>query len=158
MRTKTVYVAFDDAEFDTAEACKAHEAAHVETRLVGLTAEQVRAAIEGEDVELSDAIEKIGNRIANRRREAGDYRRGRRTAGEPEAGKAADETQAQPDAAARMAEALERARAAGLAAWTERRGAVVPDAFAAAKPLHDAWLDGWREGQSGAAVAREVAA
>lgn len=76
MKIRTVFVAFDDAVFDTAEACRAHEAAHVETRLVGLTIEQVQAAINREDVDLADALEAIGNRIARARREAGDMRRG----------------------------------------------------------------------------------
>ncbi len=87
MKTRTVFVAFDDAVFDTAEACRAHEAAHVETRLVGLTIERVQAAVNREEgeIELADAIEELGNRIAKARREAGEFRRGRKAAPEVEA-------------------------------------------------------------------------
>ena len=92
MKTKTVYVAFDDAEFDTADGCKAHEAAHVETRLVGLSIEQVQAALSREDLELADAFEAIGNRIAKARREAGDMRRGRKVATESDTPKSAERT------------------------------------------------------------------
>lgn len=92
MRTKTVYIAFDGAEFDAADACKAHEAAHVETRLVGLTIDRVQAAISREDADLADAIEEIGNRIAKARREAGDFKRGRKAAPEAEAEKSPERT------------------------------------------------------------------
>ena len=78
MKTRMIYVAFDDKPFESAEACKAYEAQHVETRLVGLTIEQVRAALSREDPDLADAIETVGNRIVRERREAGDLRRGKK--------------------------------------------------------------------------------
>ena len=50
--------------------------------------------------------------------------------------------------APKIEEALRRARSAGRSAWDARKGAIVPDAFAGVKPLHDAWLEGWAEGQT----------
>ena len=76
MKTRTIYVAFDETPFDSAEACRAYEAQHVEMRLVGLTINQVRAALAREDIEIADVIEELGNRIAKARLEAGDLRRG----------------------------------------------------------------------------------
>ena len=145
MKTRTIYLSFDEQEFDSAEACRAYEAAHVETRLVGLTPEQIRSAVTREDTDLANAIEEIGKRITKARLDAGDHRRGKKTAVEPEV-TAAQPTA--PDPAAKMKEALDRARSAGRAAWDRREGAVVPESFADMKPLHDAWLDGWEQGQA----------
>lgn len=76
MKTITQYQAFDGKMFDAIEQCKAHEDAHVESRLVGLTIEQVRAALarHKDHRDLADAIEAVGSKIANARREAGELR------------------------------------------------------------------------------------
>ncbi len=163
MKTRTIYIAFDDKTFDNAEACKAHEAEHIEGRLVGLTIEQVRAALAREDTELSDAIEDIGLRINKARREAGDLKRGRKAAGSIESNQVPDKADtsecdvgSEPEKPVsgleerdpKIEEALRRARSAGRSAWDARKGAIVPDAFAGVKPLHDAWLEGWAEGQA----------
>lgn len=75
MRRVEIFEAFDGQRFESADECKAHEAEHVEGRLVGLTIDQVRAALAREDTELGDAIERVGSRIAQARRDAGDMRR-----------------------------------------------------------------------------------
>lgn len=163
MKTRTVYDAFDNTVFNSQEECRAYEAQHGEMRLVGLNIDQVRAAISREDVELADAFEEIGSRIARTRRDAGDLRRGKKAVEAPRE----VEGEPQPAAASKLDEslkldgALKRAYAAGRAAWVEGKGAVVPEAFAGVKPLYDAWLAGWGEGQTergqGAAVEPELA-
>ncbi len=75
MRRFEMFEAFDGQRFDSADACKAHEAKHIESRLVGLTIEQVQAALAREDIELADAFEQIGGRIERARVAAGDLRR-----------------------------------------------------------------------------------
>ena len=87
---KLVPTAFDGKTFATAEECKAYEAQHVGAQLVGLTIEQVNAAISREDVELADAIEKVGARIAATRREGGDLRRQRKAPAAPAQKEAAE--------------------------------------------------------------------
>lgn len=72
--------AFTGIVFPTQEACLSHEREQVHVRLVGLTLEQVMAAIERRDLELADAIEVVGTRIANDRREAGEFKRQRKSA------------------------------------------------------------------------------
>lgn len=151
MKTRMIYEAFDGQTFDNADACKTYEATHVETRLVGLTPDQVRSAITREDPDLADAFEKVGSRIAKARIEAGELRRGRKAAAEQETQTEA-ETPAPPASADPLQEALRRAKAAGRAAWERKEGAVVPALFAGTRPLHDAWLEGWREGQTEVAV------
>ena len=75
MKTVTLYEAFDGQKFETAEACRAYEAEHVEARLVGMTLDQIRAAIAGEDTGLRDALEEVGRRCSVARRDAGEFRR-----------------------------------------------------------------------------------
>jgi hypothetical protein len=86
MKTVTKYEAFDGETFATQEECAAHEASCVQMRLIGLSLEQVEAAIKREDAELADAIEAVGAKIARARRESGELRRERRKSeptGEP---------------------------------------------------------------------------
>lgn len=77
MKTKTTisYESFDGLLFESADACKKHEDAHIESRFVGLTLEQLHAAATRQDAELADAFEKFGNQLASARRESGDLRR-----------------------------------------------------------------------------------
>ena len=78
MKTVTEYEAFDGKRFPTAEECKAYEDTHAEARLCGLKILQVHEALARETPEgilLADAFEKIGNRCAQARREAGELRR-----------------------------------------------------------------------------------
>ena len=69
---KLVFKAVDGEVFDTMAECKAHESKNVENALVGLTIEQIRAAIvrEPDALHLSDAIEKVGSSIARVRKRA----------------------------------------------------------------------------------------
>lgn len=69
------YVTDDGSLFDTLEAAKAHEASSLESRLAGLTPDQVRAALAREDLDLAEAFEQAGNRIAKLRRDSGDLKR-----------------------------------------------------------------------------------
>ena len=83
MKAITKFEAFDGEVFPTQEECIAHEASCVQMRLIGLTGDQVEAAIKREDVDLADAIEAVGAKIARARRESGDLRRIRKSGGEP---------------------------------------------------------------------------
>lgn len=76
MKIEPRYIAFNGEEFKTQEECKTYESEHIESFLVGLTIEEVRAALKREPdaVGLSDAIEDLGNRIANTRRKSGELR------------------------------------------------------------------------------------
>jgi hypothetical protein len=73
--TKTVFVAFDETEYLTREECADYEANIWWRRLVGLTESDITAALARENAELADALEKAGQRIAQKRRESGELRR-----------------------------------------------------------------------------------
>jgi hypothetical protein len=75
----THYEAFDGRRFDTAKACKEHEDGSLHMRLVGLTEEQVINAINRDDADLADVIERIGIQIRADRRKSGDLKRPPRT-------------------------------------------------------------------------------
>ena len=75
MKTVTRFTADDGETFDTAEACKAHEAEAVTKKLVGLTLEQIVAAIDRKDIPLATALEEIGARCNRARLAAGEVRR-----------------------------------------------------------------------------------
>jgi hypothetical protein len=78
MKQVTQYESFDGKRFDTEAECRSHEAGLSHMRLVGLTIEQVVAAIARTDAELALAIEYVGAKIARARRESGDLRRERK--------------------------------------------------------------------------------
>jgi hypothetical protein len=78
------FLAFDGKIFETIEECAAHEAARPEARVVGLTADQVAAALARTDVDLADAFEALGSKIARARRESGDLKRTRKSNGAAE--------------------------------------------------------------------------
>ena len=71
----TAYKAFDGKTFPTAKEARAHEEAHGPASLVGLTLQQVEAAMRREDRDLADAIEFVGTRISEKRRADGELRR-----------------------------------------------------------------------------------
>ena len=75
MKTVTRFTADDGTEFDTREACEAHEAEAVTKQLVGLSLEQLVAGIERKDISLAAALEEIGARCNRRRLADGDVRR-----------------------------------------------------------------------------------
>lgn len=80
------WIAFDGFPFpidagspDAAEAaCRAYEKRLAHVRLVGLTIEQVEAALSRADPELADAIEVIGSRLERARLANGDRKYERR--------------------------------------------------------------------------------
>lgn len=82
MKTVTMFEAFTGAVFPTEVDCRAHERENAHRRMIGLTEEQVMAAIERRDPELAEAIEAVGTRIANDRRAAGEFKRARNGAKE----------------------------------------------------------------------------
>lgn len=89
---RTVYVAFDGTEFPSASACREHERGKAHERLVGLTPEQIGAALDRSDPELAEALEIVGDRIKAARLAAGEYKRKRSA----ENGEPATEPQPQP--------------------------------------------------------------
>lgn len=98
--TIEVWRSFDGVDHPTEEACAKHEAEAWPLRFVGLSVEEVNAALERRDTDLADAFEKAGNQIRALRYEAGELRRApnRRQAdeapteppAEPPSGQAAD--------------------------------------------------------------------
>lgn len=83
---KTVYIAFDDTEFDTERECRAHERANVARRLTGLNDDQIAAALSGADPDLGEAFEHFGDDCREARLERGGHkRRPKAGAGEPTA-------------------------------------------------------------------------
>jgi len=73
--TVTVYKSFDGKSFEDAAACRAHETAHLASRFVDLTAEQIAAAEDRSDPDLASAFETFGRQLALKRRAAGDLKR-----------------------------------------------------------------------------------
>jgi len=69
--TVTVWVAWDETTHDTEAKCAAYERSILWKRLVGLTAEQVQAALTydtTEGKEIGDVIATLGSRIYDARR------------------------------------------------------------------------------------------
>lgn len=84
MEIKQKYLSFDGQEFDSKEDCLSHERRFAHLRLIGLTSDQIIAAINGEVSEISEAIEIVGSRLARARLTNGGKRR-RRTVAQIEA-------------------------------------------------------------------------
>jgi hypothetical protein len=76
--------AFDGEEFETEAEARAHEDANYPALLVGLTAEQIAAALERkpEALALSEALERAGNTVKRARYDVGELKRQRRKGGE----------------------------------------------------------------------------
>jgi len=78
--TRDVFVAYDDREFLTEELCRQYERS--KTSIVGRVAMQPPAAITdalaGQNDDLADAIEQLGQRLAKERRARGSFKRARR--------------------------------------------------------------------------------
>ena len=87
MKPVTKFQAFTGDVFDTETECRAHEKANVNRRFVGLTLDQVEAALSRADVELAGAFEVVGAKIARERLADGVRKR--------ERGAAATETAAE---------------------------------------------------------------
>jgi hypothetical protein len=79
----TMFRSFDKLEFKTEEACRAHEKSVAHLRIVGLTIEQVEAAMSGADMDLAFAIEFVGLRLRRRRTDARILKHQRRSPNAP---------------------------------------------------------------------------
>ena len=77
MKIVQKFQAFDGVEFNSEADCRAYEKRNAHQRLVGLSIDQVEAALSGADAELADAIEILGAKIARDRRERGEMKRQR---------------------------------------------------------------------------------
>jgi hypothetical protein len=73
--TIVAYESWDGEVFKTRAACEAHEAKSIHKRIVGLTEEQCINAINRDDCELAEVLEKVGLMIRAARRKAGDLKR-----------------------------------------------------------------------------------
>lgn len=68
---KTKYHAFDGSIWDTADECRAQDEAHPEHVLANRTPEEFIAGMERRDLEMADALERVGTKIARDRLAAG---------------------------------------------------------------------------------------
>jgi hypothetical protein len=75
--TTVAYKTFDGLTFLTFVEAKDHEDRNFSTLLVGLTADQIAAALDRKPkaIHIADALEKAGSIIGRARREAGQFRR-----------------------------------------------------------------------------------
>lgn len=80
---RPVYIAFDGQEFAAEHECLAYERDRSGDRLVGLTAAQIDAALNGADRDLGDAFEAFGRKITLARRERGDFKRAPKSLEQP---------------------------------------------------------------------------
>ena len=87
MEQITQWKSFDGKIFPTAEECKIYEGSQPERRLVGLTEDDITLALNGENVDLANAIEKVGAGIARARIKRGELRRERKPKGDDGAAK-----------------------------------------------------------------------
>jgi hypothetical protein len=71
---KLKFVSNDGVPFDTSEECKDHEWNLVLKRATKLKPEDIDAALHLRNMELNDALEKLGRACGNARREAGIFR------------------------------------------------------------------------------------
>jgi hypothetical protein len=75
MKRTQVFEANDGTKFSTAEECKKHEETSSLTLLERLSPEDVSEALQRTNVLLADAFERIGNIIAEKRRQSGGLKR-----------------------------------------------------------------------------------
>lgn len=92
--TKTVYIAFDGKPFDSEAACLAYERLHSGARIVGLTQQDIDAAISGDAPDIGDAIEAVAAKVRSARLERGVYKRRPKGTGATGEAQPADETSA----------------------------------------------------------------
>lgn len=77
MKLVAQYESDDGRRFDTEAECRAHETRPAESRVIGLTAEQVALAMHGNDPALAEAFERVGNHCRDWRIAAGGSKRKR---------------------------------------------------------------------------------
>jgi hypothetical protein len=78
MKRSQIFEAHDGATFATSKECKFHEQTLATAKLIGLSGSDLEGALRRDDVELANAIERIGTMIADKRRESGELRRTRK--------------------------------------------------------------------------------
>jgi hypothetical protein len=81
MKKSHVFEATDGKTFVTSEECKRHEELANLALLEGLSPEDIHEAIARTNIPLADAIERVGNIIADKRRESGELRHAAKTTG-----------------------------------------------------------------------------
>ena len=80
MKRAMQYVADDGEQFGTADECKQHDRHNKLMLLVNLIEDEIKAAIDGTDLKLAEAIEFAGNLVAENRRASGRLKRKRKDA------------------------------------------------------------------------------
>lgn len=75
IETRTVYIAFDGARFDSEAECAAYERLHSGSRVAGLTEAEIAAAIAGDNREVADAIEAVAKKVRDARIARGELKR-----------------------------------------------------------------------------------
>lgn len=78
MKQITKFVTDDGKEFYNPDDARAHEDAATFGALIGLKEDDIAAALSRQNIQLADAFEKIGSRIAKKRLADGEKRRERR--------------------------------------------------------------------------------
>lgn len=78
MKAVTRYVADDGKEFGTQDECRVYEETVSFNLLVGMTPEDLHNALSRNDLNLADAIERLGRKIQNKRLDAGGSKRVRK--------------------------------------------------------------------------------
>lgn len=74
---KAIFQACDGSLHPTAEECRAHDEATPEHVLANRTATEILAGINRQDLEIADALERVGTKIARDRRADGEFKRAR---------------------------------------------------------------------------------
>jgi hypothetical protein len=75
MKRTQVYEANDGTKFSTSDECKKHEEISSLALLERLSPEDINEALQRTNIPLADAFERIGNIIAERRRQSGGLKR-----------------------------------------------------------------------------------
>lgn len=93
MKTTQIFEAEDGTTFPNAEECRAYEADAALRQLVGLTIEDIKAAVTYQNKSLAKVIEATARRVIAARIDAGDMSpRGRKKAGESAAAEGVEPT------------------------------------------------------------------
>jgi hypothetical protein len=83
MQKKTVFIAHDGRQFDSESECKIYEEVFEHRKCLSLCPSDIAAALTGDNTDIGDEIEKLGNRIAKNRIARGGAKRARKPVVEP---------------------------------------------------------------------------
>lgn len=83
MREQTFFVAEDETPFQSAEECMVYESVIQHKGAIGLTAAQIKRAVEGEDLDLGEVLERLGKACEKKRLDMGLSKRSPRASAEP---------------------------------------------------------------------------